>query len=239
MNQRDAAHQTDVVKRALLVVAKRPAPGHTKTRLTPPLSGEQASALYECFLRDTIDLIRAAGQHINLTPVLCYAPEGSEDYFAQLAPDFELLLQEGADLSERLHNATTHCLTNGYDQAFIMDSDSPSLPVENLVQAFTALERADVALGPTADGGYYGIGIKQPAPPLFLNVTMSTPTVSEDTLAQAKAEALSVEILPDCYDIDYIADLKHLHSELATLPQTVAAHTRAFLAEHMPELDVS
>ncbi len=43
---------------ALLVVAKRPAPGRTKTRLTPPLSPEQAAALYECFLRDTLDLVR-------------------------------------------------------------------------------------------------------------------------------------------------------------------------------------
>ena len=43
---------------ALLVIAKRPTPGQTKTRLTPPLTAEQAAALYECFLVDTLDLVR-------------------------------------------------------------------------------------------------------------------------------------------------------------------------------------
>ncbi len=44
--------------RVLLVVAKRPAAGQTKTRLCPPLSGEAAAALYGCFLCDTLDVMR-------------------------------------------------------------------------------------------------------------------------------------------------------------------------------------
>ena len=46
-------------RRALLVIAKRPAPGQTKTRLSPPLLLEQASNLYDCFLRDTLEVARA------------------------------------------------------------------------------------------------------------------------------------------------------------------------------------
>lgn len=227
-----------MTKRALMVVAKRPAPGQTKTRLTPPLTGEQASTLYECFLRDTLDIIRKAGKQLALTPIITYLPQGSEDYFKGLAPDFELLLQQGNNLSERLDHATTHCLTNGYDQAVIMDSDSPTLPVANLVSAFTLLDDSanDVTLGTCADGGYYCIGLKRPAPPLFLNVTMSTETVAQDTLAQAKAENLTVAMLPECYDIDYATDLKRLINELDTLPKDIAAHTRAFIAKHQHEL---
>ena len=56
---------------ALLVVAKRPAPGRTKTRLTPPLSPEQAAALYECFLRDTLDLVRRLP---DVAPAIAYLP---------------------------------------------------------------------------------------------------------------------------------------------------------------------
>lgn len=225
-----------MTRRALLVVAKRPAPGQTKTRLTPPLTGEQAAALYECFLRDTLDVILAARAQLPLTPIIAYLPAGEEAYFQQLAPEFELLLQEGNDLSERLHHATAHCLMNGYDQAFIMDSDSPTLPAASLVEAFTALDTADVTLGRCADGGYYGIGIKQPAAPLFLNVTMSTATVAHDTLAQAAAHHLRVALLPECYDIDYVSDLQHLITDLTTLPDTVAGHTRQFLADHHASL---
>jgi uncharacterized protein len=225
-------------QRALVVVAKTPAPGQTKTRLTPPLTGEQASALYECFLRDTLAIIRATEQQIALTPIIAYLPQGDEGYFRQLAPDFELLLQRGNNLSERLDNATTHCLKNGYDQIVIMDSDSPTLPITNLIQAFTALEQADVSLGPCEDGGYYCIGLKQPAPSLFLQVTMSTDHVVSDTLTQAAEAKLSVELLPSCYDIDYAADLKQLIEELKMLPDPVAAHTRAFLAEKLADWDL-
>lgn len=222
-----------MTRRALLVVAKQPAPGQTKTRLSPPLQGGQAAALYECFLRDTLDLIRAVRARIGVQPVIAYLPQGGEGYFRALAPDFDLVLQHGADLSERLYHATAHALTHGYDQVAIMDSDSPTLPVTSVCRAFEALDGpADVTLGPCEDGGYYMIGLKRPAPDLFLKVTMSTPTVAKDTLAQAQANGLNVELLPPCYDIDYVADLHRLIAELATLPETVAAHTRAFIANN-------
>jgi uncharacterized protein len=221
-----------MTRRALMVVAKQPAPGQTKTRLSPPLSGNEAAALYECFLRDTLDTIREARKVIDFQPIIAYLPSGTEPYFRELAPDFELLLQQGADLSERLNNATTYALTpGGCDQVVIMDSDSPTLPAENLCRAFTALDRPDidVSLGPCDDGGYYLIGLKRPEPDLFLKVTMSTPHVVQDTLAQVRAKMLHVEMLPLFYDIDYVADLHRMVDELAASPSITAVHTRAFL----------
>jgi rSAM/selenodomain-associated transferase 1 len=224
-----------MTRRALMVVAKQPAPGQTKTRLSPPLTGEEAAALYECFLRDTLDTVRSARQVIEFHPIIAYLPDGAEPYFRNLAPDFELLPQQGADLSERLHNATTHALTiGGCDQVVIMDSDSPTLPAENLCRAFAVLDRPDIdiSLGPCDDGGYYLIGLKRPEPDLFLKVTMSTPQVVHDTLVQARTKKLSVEMLPLCYDIDYVADLQRMVDELAASLAITATHTRAFLAAH-------
>ncbi len=45
-------------ERALLVVAKQPTAGQTKTRLCPPLSGQVAADLYACFLQDTLEIMR-------------------------------------------------------------------------------------------------------------------------------------------------------------------------------------
>ncbi len=219
-----------MTRRALMVVAKQPSPGQTKTRLSPPLTGEAAAALYECFLRDTLEIIRAARKLCPFDPIIAYLPEGGEAYFRALAPDFDLLLQQGADLSERLHNATSHYLTaGGYDQAAIMDSDSPTLRPEYLSAAFTGLDQADLTFGRVDDGGYYVIGLKKPAPRLFLNVTMSTRTVAQDTLDCAAQEKLSVYLLPTAFDIDYGADLRRLLDELRTLPESFAPYTRAFL----------
>ncbi|MEW5956843.1 MAG: TIGR04282 family arsenosugar biosynthesis glycosyltransferase [Chloroflexota bacterium] len=212
---------------ALLVVAKRPAPGQTKTRLSPPLGPEQAAALYECFLRDTLDLVR---QVAGAQPVIAFLPPSEETYFTELASDFELIRQEGADLGARLDNALTHYLQLGYQRVIIMDSDSPTLPLDCLVAAFTALDEADVVLGPCDDGGYYLIGLTQPAPRLLREVPMSTPTVAADTLALAAEAGLRVKLLPIWYDIDNVATLNRLSAELAGASNGVARHTRAFLA---------
>ena len=223
-----------MTRRALIVVAKQPANGQTKTRLCPPLNGQEAAVLYECFLRDTLDLIRAARQGLDLEAIITYLPENAETYFHNLAPDFSLLPQRGRDLSERLDHATTHYLTVGqYDQVVIMDSDSPTLPAECLRQAFATLTNgADLSLGPCDDGGYYLIGLKRPTADLFLEVEMSTAHVLADTLAIADRLQLQVKTLPVCFDVDTIEDLQRLAAELENLPNSVAVYTRGFLNAH-------
>jgi len=210
---------------ALIVVAKRPAPGKTKTRLSPPLTPELASALYECFLFDTLDEMRQVNDALH---VIAYLDEC--DYFQHLAPDFELIPQEVDDLGERLDRALTSYLSRGYERVIIMDSDSPTLPPDYLSQAFDVLsDGADVVLGPCDDGGYYLIGIKSPAPRLLREVHMSTPTVAAETIALAKDEGLKLTSLPVWYDVDDVSSLFRLMREVEDLHPAVAVHTRRFL----------
>jgi uncharacterized protein len=89
----------------------------------------------------------------------------------------------------------------------------------------------DVVLGPCEDGGYYLIGLKRPQPRLLREVQMSTPHVVRDTLALAEQLDLKVALLPTWYDVDTVAELDRLRSELRNAPAHVAHHTRAFLAE--------
>jgi uncharacterized protein len=212
----------------LIVVAKRPAPGQTKTRLSPPLSPRQAAALYECFLRDTLDLAR---QVPGVKRAIAYLPGWERTYFSRLAPDFELLQQEGLDLGARLDNALSHYLQRGYRKAVIMDSDSPSLPASCLISAFAMLEdEADAVIGPCDDGGYYLIGLKRPCHRLLREVRMSTPEVTANTLALAADENLRVGMLPSWYDVDDYRSLRRLFTELTSDPGSMAPHTRDYLA---------
>jgi rSAM/selenodomain-associated transferase 1 len=214
--------------RSLAIVAKQPAPGQTKTRLCPPLSGEEAAALYACFLADTLDIMRQAPAAQR---TIAYLPTAAGDYFRQLAPDMTLVTQRGEGLGERLDNLLTDVLASGATHAVVMDSDSPTLPPHYVAQAFAALdEGADVVLGPCLDGGYYLIGMKRPHPRLLREVTMSTPDVLRDTLAIAEGLGVRVTLLPAWYDVDTIAELQALQAELAKVPPTVAVHTRGFLA---------
>jgi rSAM/selenodomain-associated transferase 1 len=213
----------------LIVVAKRPAPGQTKTRLSPPLSPEQASTLYECFLRDTLDLMR---QVQGVKRAIAYLPEDERHYFSDLAPDFWLLRQDGLDLGSRLDNALSHYLRMGCRNAVIMDSDSPNLPASCLILAFAMLEDgADAVIGPCDDGGYYLIGLKRPCPRLLREVRMSTPNVTADTLAVAAEENLQVGLLPAWHDVDDHRSLRRLFAELTVAPDSVARSTREYLAK--------
>jgi uncharacterized protein len=214
--------------RSLLVVAKRPAAGQTKTRLCPPLSGEAAATLYECFLRDTLDIMRAVpGAACGIS----YLPETAVGYFRALAPDMALAPQRGADLGERLDHLLTAALEAGAQQAVVMDSDSPTLPAAYIAEAFARLDGPDdVVLGPCDDGGYYLIGLKRPHPRLLREVQMSTPFVVRDTLALAEELGLRVALLPAWYDVDTAAELARLCAELAELDEQTACHTRTFLA---------
>ncbi len=214
---------------ALIVVAKQPAPGLTKTRLSPPLSPQQACSLYEGFLLDTLELVR---QVPGVRPVIAYYPDEGRNYFAGLAPDFDLLLQSGHNLGERLDNALTHFLSTGCRSAVIMDSDSPTLPAGCLTAAFSQLASgSDVVIGPCDDGGYYLIGLNEPHPKLLREVRMSTPQVTADTLAAAAREGLQVGILPTWYDVDNHASLERLGDELRRAPEGLARHTRSILGQ--------
>jgi glycosyltransferase A (GT-A) superfamily protein (DUF2064 family) len=160
-----------------------------------------------------------------------YAPDGAAGYFEQLAPDFGLRPQVGESLGPRLDQVLTCCLAEGFERAVIMDSDSPNLPAAYVTQAFTALEAADVVLGPCEDGGYYLIGLKRPQPRLLREVQMSTPDVLRDTLALAEETGLRVTLLPGWYDVDTAQELERLRADLARQADGSAACTRAYLGQ--------
>ena len=211
---------------SLIVVAKKPEPGSTKTRLCPPFTPESAAEFYGCLMRDTLALA-AKVRGVDLT--LAYTPSSAIDYFQELVPDgFRLIPQNGAHLGERLSNALKYHLERGYRKAVIMNSDGPTLPPARLKEALDELDHADVTLGMGHDGGYYLIGIKRHHPQLFQDIAWSTERVIPQTLEACRRLNLNVHCLAEWYDVDVEADLKRLRRDLAKNPAS-APHTRAFL----------
>jgi hypothetical protein len=148
-------------------------------------------------------------------------------------PDALLLPVAGVDIGDCLHQVLSRLLTGGHSKAIAIDSDSPTLPIAHLQRAVDHLDEADVVLGPCEDGGYYLIGLKQPQPELFRDIAWSTPRVTAQTLARAKALGLIVAQLPAWYDVDVGADLDRLRGEMASLPDGALRHTRRFLLEQV------
>jgi len=89
-----------------------------------------------------------------------------------------------------------------------------------------------VVLGPSDDGGYYLIGLKQNHRQLFERIDWSTERVLEQTKQRARELNLEVRLLPTGYDVDDRVTLRRLCDELLSeqLERDLAPNTRKFLA---------
>ncbi len=230
---------------ALAVMAKAPRPGKVKTRLAPPLTLEQSAALNTCFLRDTTENLAAVAADGRAAGLVCYTPVGDEWLFEGLLPgDFALVPQRGDGFGERLLAAAQDILACGFGAVCLIDSDSPTVPAAAFAQAVAELAREGdrIVLGPSEDGGYYLIGLKQAHAEPFAGIHWSTGTVYAETVAAADAAGIEVFELPLWYDVDDGVTLELLRKELmlaqppafTRLPGYAAIHSQAFLRDWQP-----
>jgi rSAM/selenodomain-associated transferase 1 len=211
---------------ALVVVAKEPVPGLTKTRLCPPFTPAEAAEFYRCLLLDTLALME---QFDLADRVVAYTPAEALGSFRGIVPEgFGLLPQTGRHLGERLANVLAHHFELGYQRVAVMNSDGPTLPLSFLTDAFSGLDGADVTLGPGHDGGYYLIGMKRFHAELFEDILWSTEQVVPQTLAVCQRLGLEVHLLNEWYDVDVAADLDRLVADLL-VRRSAASCTLRFL----------
>jgi rSAM/selenodomain-associated transferase 1 len=216
---------------ALVIMAKEPRVGSTKTRLCPPLKPVEATGFYEALLLDTIERT-AALPGIDLA--IAVTPADSTPYFTRIAPPHTILVPvDCRDIGECLYKSLDDLLGRGYSRVMALNSDGPSLPNEFILQAAERLDDHDLVFGPSDDGGYYLIGLKEVPAPIFTGIEWSTAQVLSQTLEKCAALGLGVHLLPEWYDVDTADDIERLHSELSSLPDHELVHSRAFLMDWM------
>jgi uncharacterized protein len=206
----------------VLIVAKAPIPGRAKTRLVPPLAPEQAAALQEALLLDTLAACRAEAPD---TAIL-YADPSDARALARLAgPDVPLVLQEGRGLGDALRLGMARGLTGG--PTALVSSDIPGLPRGALSRAFSLLEEesCDVVLGPALDGGYWLIAMREPSDAPFEAIPWSTPAAYAVTVQRCEAAGLEVATIDSWRDVDTPVDLAFLLRDADQLaaPRTIQA----------------
>jgi uncharacterized protein len=176
----------------LLVIAKQPVPGRVKTRLVPPCTYEQAAALAEAALADTL---RTAATVPARRRVLVLDGEPGP----WLPPGYDIVPQCGGPLDERL--AAAFAAVRG--PALLIGMDTPQVTRDLLTVDWNA---ADAVFGPAADGGFWALGLRVPDPDLLRGVPMSTPDTGAIQRARLLAAGLRVTDLPQLRDVDTAAD---------------------------------
>ena len=211
----------------IVVMAKQPLVGKTKTRLVPALSLQEAADLYQALLLDTIEL---ASCQPRADLAVAITPPESRRYFESITPSKTLLLPvEGQDIGACLVHTMEMSLNRGYRKVLALNSDGPSVPREYLGQAANYLEQADVVLGPGEDGGYYLVGLTQPHPGIFSDIAWSTFSVLSQTLERAAGLGLRTALTPPWYDVDTPAEVLRLINELQAISPDRLPNTRRFL----------
>ncbi|MFB3883145.1 MAG: TIGR04282 family arsenosugar biosynthesis glycosyltransferase [Armatimonadota bacterium] len=202
-------------RQAVIVFARSPAPGRTKTRLIPALGPERAAELYRCFLLDTLDAVRGLPADVILAAADVQDVAALSDALDAYSLTSELVVQSGADLGDRITRAAADVLSAGYTAVIVIGTDAPDLPCHLLVQALDLISSHDVVLGPSLDGGYYLIGLRAAEPALFHGVAWSSQTTLSDTIERARGLGLTVALLEPWRDVDTPEDLSALRERLA------------------------
>jgi uncharacterized protein len=223
---------------ALGIMTKEPEAGKVKTRLAPPLTAEEAAGLNICFLRDVAESILLVTVQTPSRGIGIYTPPGAEVAYDNILPDsFFLLLQKGTGFGERLSFAAEDLFEAGFESVCLINSDSPTVAAASFAEAVKVLAKPGdrIVLGPSDDGGYYLIGLKQLHRRVFEEIDWSTEHVFNQTLRRASEAGVEVHTLPPGYDVDDGATLRRLCEELLGKAQeltgAIAPNTQKFLRE--------
>lgn len=194
-----------VVRPVILLFAKAPVAGRVKTRLAARLGAAQAAQAHRAFVEDMLERLQRLRDCADVELHTDIATD------AWASAGVARGLQSASDnLGERLLAAAAAALQAGREQVVILGGDAPTLPLEH-VRALLA-SRADVALGPAADGGFYGIAMRRLHPEMFSGISWSRADTLAQTVRAVERCGLTVELGPPWYDVDTVEDLDRLQT---------------------------
>ena len=243
---------------SLALFARAPIAGRTKTRLIPALGAEGAAALSRAFLHDTLARVAELDAEVTIwaaseddraalaeevtvaikersgaTAGRHLLPFAGVGVPARSGATNVIAVQPEGDLGARMEAALRAGLERA-GRALVLGTDAPTLPLGHLRAAIAALDRAEVVLGPAADGGFWAIGARAPLA-LGPGVRWSSRHALADTIALVERAGRTLERIAPWYDVDTGADLALIRAHLALRPGA-APHTAAALACFDPPL---
>lgn len=182
-------------KEVVVVFQKNEVLGKVKTRLAVGMGEHRALEIY----RHLTQLTYLALEDV---PVPVWT------YFSDFIPETvttrieKKFIQHGQDLGQRMANAFDRSFESGMEKVVLIGTDCPTLQAQDLLQAFAALNKSDLVVGPAGDGGYYLIGMKGNAAYLFEGIAWSTSQVLSQTVDVASKNGLTTTLLREQDDVD-------------------------------------
>lgn len=193
--------------RALGILATAPIPGQVKRRLAEEVGPSTAAEVYWQTGRRVI----AAAAGTGYRTIVWYRPAQEAAHIREWLEGMErveLRPQTSGNLGSRLADAFARHFADGADRVVLIGTDCPGVDQRLVTEAFTALGTADVILGPTLDGGYYLIGLREPQPALFRDISWGSDVTLAQTRARVRALRLTLRQLRPLRDVDTALDAR-------------------------------
>lgn len=189
----------------LIVFCKAPRVGFVKSRLAATVGPEAACRHYGEMVGRLLDHLQGIeGATLAVTP---------DDAIGEVSrwkrrPSWKAVGQGPGDLGQRMQQAFAQAFEAGCERVVVIGSDAPEVTESDVREAFLALRRDDLVIGPAEDGGFWLIGLTQPQPDLFRDQEWGTNQVCAETLRRAQSRRMLVSCLRLLSDIDTEEDWK-------------------------------
>ena len=208
--------RTSASRPVIIVFAREPIAGFTKTRLIPRIGAANAAAFAHAFTLDALAKAQRTGRPVVIAGS---APSGidASRYFQRLAKSFDAILidQGEGSLGARMNRSLGRLHDRG---ALLIGTDMPSLPPRFIARAVALLRKAPVVLGPSLDGGYYLVALRGKSSissaDIFRGIRWGGPRVLAATIARLERAEMHYALAPAWYDIDRWSDLLLLAAHL-------------------------
>ena len=217
-------------RNALIIFTREPESGKTKTRLMPYFSAEKCAELHRCMLRD----ISKEMKPVDADIIVAYTggSDGPEFLRKIFGRNTVYIEQRGTDIGIRMQNAVSDALDLGYGKAVLIGTDIPELEAETIDTAFAMLDACDVVMGPTEDGGYYLIGMKEVRPEAFSIRIYGVDTVFNETITAMEEAGINVGCVDEYSDIDVPEDIAGFRRRMRDDDFIRRSYTGRFLADN-------
>jgi rSAM/selenodomain-associated transferase 1 len=179
------------------IFARAPMIGAVKRRLAADIGAIDAWRFHR---ENTRRLVRRIAADVRWRTWLAVTPDRRASKSWRYASGIGQFPQGQGDLGERMGRALAHDRTK---PSIIVGSDIPSIEPAHIGRAFAALARDDAVFGPSPDGGYWLVGVRdiRLLPGLFHDVRWSGPNALADTLANVDSRR-RVALIDTLADID-------------------------------------
>ncbi|WP_297276758.1 TIGR04282 family arsenosugar biosynthesis glycosyltransferase [uncultured Brachyspira sp.] len=211
---------------ALIIFTRIPIAGKTKTRLQTKLLPEECADIHQCFLKDIYIKMKEL-KYNDIDIIISYNPDGDLNILKEIFYDEKLYIKQAVNTpneNDKIYNSMKEVFSLGYKKSILIGTDIPEISKENIIDSFNLLNDNDFVFGPSYDGGYYLVGMKE-----YNDVIVKTNSGTLNNILNAIENInLKYSIIEKRYDIDEYDDLIELSNRINN-NKIVLENTKNFL----------